>query len=115
MVLALFSGICVSDYHASMEWYVRLLGGEPSFVPNDIEAVWDLADDRSIYIVLRPESAGHSVLAIFVDDLDERVAGITERGIEPTKRETYDNGVRKVVYDDPDGNEVGFGAAPSVS
>lgn len=115
VLLALFCGICVSDYDAAAEWYVRLLGAEPSFIPNDIEAVWDLADDRSIYIVVRPEGAGHSVVAIFVDDLDERVAGIAERGIEPTRQETYDNGVRKVVYRDPDGNEVGFGAAVSVS
>jgi hypothetical protein len=113
--LALFCGICVSDYDIAAEWYVPLLRGEPSFIPNDIETVWDLADNRSIYIVVGPEAACLSVVAIFVDDLDERVAGIAERGIQPTKQETYDNGVRKVVYRDPDGNEVGFGAAASVS
>jgi hypothetical protein len=26
--------------------------------------------------------------------------------------ETYSNGVRKVFYRDPDGNETGFGGAP---
>ena len=67
VLLALFCGICVSDYDVAAEWYVRLLGAEPSFIPNDIEAVWELADDRSIYIVVRPEGAGHSVVAIFVD------------------------------------------------
>ncbi|MEY2438226.1 MAG: hypothetical protein QOF97_3062, partial [Acidimicrobiaceae bacterium] len=60
-------------------------------------------------IVVRPEGAGHSVVTIFVDDLDDQIAGIAERGIERTKQETYNNGVRKVVYRDPDGNEVGFG------
>jgi predicted enzyme related to lactoylglutathione lyase len=49
---------------------------------------------------------------IFVDDLDDRVARITDRGLEPTKRETYPNGVRKVTYHDPDGNEIDFGGAP---
>ena len=112
MLLALFCGICVSDYDAAAEWYVRLLGAEPSFIPNDIEAVWDLADERSIYIVVRPEGAGHSVVTIFVDNFDERVAGIAERGIEPAKQETYDNGVRKVVYRTPDGNEVGSAQRP---
>jgi hypothetical protein len=48
-------------------------------------------------------------VTVFVDDLDERVAGIAERGIEPAKRETYENGVREVLYRDPDGNEVGIG------
>jgi hypothetical protein len=49
---------------------------------------------------------------IFVDDLDTLVAQIADRGIEPSKRETYSNGVRKVTYYDPDGNEIGFGGAP---
>jgi hypothetical protein len=49
---------------------------------------------------------------IFVDDLDALVAQIADRGVEPSKRETYSNGVRKVTYHDPDGNEIGFGGAP---
>ena len=28
-------------------------------------------------------------------------------------RETYENGVRKVTYRDPDGNEIGFGGGPA--
>jgi hypothetical protein len=27
-------------------------------------------------------------------------------------RETYSNGVRKITYRDPYGNEIGFGGAP---
>ena len=45
----------------------------------------------------------------FVDDLDERVAGISARGIEPAAQERYGNGVRKVIYRDLDGNEIGLG------
>jgi hypothetical protein len=40
------------------------------------------------------------------------VAAIAARGLEPDERETYSNGVRKAVYRDPDGNELGFGGAP---
>lgn len=47
-----------------------------------------------------------------VDDFDDLVARIADRGLEPTQRETHPNGVRKVVYHDPDGNEIGFGGAP---
>jgi hypothetical protein len=50
--------------------------------------------------------------AVFVDDLDAVVDGIAARGIEPATRETYGNGVRKVTFHDPDGNEIGFGGAP---
>lgn len=34
------------------------------------------------------------------------------RGVEPAKRETYPNGVRKADFYDPDGNELSFGGAP---
>ena len=106
----LFAGLRVRDYRAALPWYEQLLG-EPSFLPHDTEAVWTLADDRSVYIVEHAE-AGHSVVTLFVDDLDGVVAGIAARGLEPAERETYSNGVRKVTYRDPDGNEVGFGGAP---
>ena len=80
MLLALFAGVYVSDYAAAKQWYVRLLGDEPSFFPNNIEAVWELAEHRSIYIRVQPQDAGHSVVTVFVDDLDERTAGIAARG-----------------------------------
>jgi hypothetical protein len=115
VLLDLFAGICVSDSQTATGWYARLLGGEPSFVPNDTEAVWELAEHRWIYIKVRPEDAGHAVVTIFAGDLDERVAAIAERGIEPAKQETYGNGVRKVVYRDPDGNEIGLGGGPAAS
>lgn len=42
----------------------------------------------------------------------ELFAGISARGLEPALRETYGNGVRKVTYRDPEGNEIGFGGGP---
>ena len=109
MLLALFAGVSVSDVETASEWYRRLLGAEPSFYPNDTEAVWELAENRSIYLEEHPPRAGNSVVTVFVDDLDERVTAIARRGLEPARREEYGNGVRKVVYRDPDGNEIGFG------
>jgi hypothetical protein len=58
------------------------------------------------------DHAGHAILTIFVDDLEALVTQIAERGIRPTERLTYRNGVRKALYHDPDGNEVAFGGAP---
>lgn len=109
----LFAGIPVTDYAAAREWYERLVGAPASFFPNDTEAVWEIAEHRFIYIVQRPEHAGHSVLLVFVDDLGTRVAQIAERGLSPAAQETYSNGVRKITYRDADGNEVGFGGAPA--
>lgn len=112
MTVDLFAGISVGEYAPAVQWYERLLGSPPSFRPNDIEAVWELAEHRYVYIEVRPEHAGHGKQTIFVGDLDARVAAIAERGLEPANRETYDNGVRKITYRDPWGNEVGFGGGP---
>jgi catechol 2,3-dioxygenase-like lactoylglutathione lyase family enzyme len=111
VALHLFAGLRVRDFAAARGWYERLLG-EPSFFPHDTEAVWTLAEDRSVYIVEQPEHAGHSVVTVFLDDLDAYVEAAAERGVEPDERETYSNGVRKLTFRDPDGNELGFGGAP---
>jgi len=110
--LDLFAGIPVAHYEKALSWYERLLGSEPAFFPHDTEAVWELAPHRYIYIVLRPEHAGHAMHTIFVEDLDALVAQIAGRGLDSAERETYTNGVRKVTYRDPDGNEIGLGGAP---
>ena len=110
--LDLFAGIPVANYATAVNWYERLLGSPPAFFPNDTEAVWELAEHRYLYIVQQTEHAGHARHTLFVDSLDAVIAQITNRGLEPAQRETYSNGVRKITYLDPDGNEIGFGGAP---
>jgi catechol 2,3-dioxygenase-like lactoylglutathione lyase family enzyme len=108
MSLHLFAGLRVRDFQAARPWYELLLG-DPTFFPHATEAVWTLAEDRSIYVVEDPDGAGHSVVTVLVDDLDARLAAIAARGLEPDEQLTYSSGMRKVIYHDPDGNEVGFG------
>ena len=107
----LFAGVRVRDFDAARPWYERLLG-EATFFSHATEAVWTLAKDRSVYVVEHADGAGQSVATILVDDLDGQMAAITARGLQPDEIETYSNGVRKAVYRDPDGNELGFGGAP---
>jgi hypothetical protein len=111
MGLDLFVGIPVTDYPAALPWYEQFFGGRPSFLPNDTEAVWEVAEHRYVYIVQDPERAGNALVLSFVDDLDDRVAEIARRGIEPAKREAPSSGVTKVIYKDADGNEISFGGA----
>jgi catechol 2,3-dioxygenase-like lactoylglutathione lyase family enzyme len=111
MSLHLFAGLRVREFEAARAWYGQLLG-EPTFFPHATEAVWTLAEDRSVYIEEDAESAGAGVVTIFVDDLDAHVGEIAARGLEPDERLTYSNGVRKAVFRDPDGNEVGLAGAP---
>ena len=111
MALDLFAGVPVSDYSAARPWYERLLGAEPSFLPHETEAVWELAEHRYLYIVEDRDAPGAAAITIVVDDLDALVAQIASRGIEPAERVTYSNGVRKAIFRDGDGNEIGFGGA----
>jgi hypothetical protein len=53
------------------------------------------------------------VVTVFLDDLDGHLADVPRRGLEPDERVTYGNGVRKAIFHDPDGNEVGFGGGPA--
>ena len=112
MAVDLFGGIPVDDFARALSWYERLFGTPPSFFPHDTEAVWELAEHRYLYIVRQPEHAGHAMHTVFVEDLDAVEAGIAERGLAPAKQERYPNGVRKTVYIDPDGNEIGYGGGP---
>jgi hypothetical protein len=105
----LFAGIPVTDYATALPWYERLFGGRPSFLPNNIEAVWEVAEHRYVYIVQDPERAGNALVLSFVDDLEDRIAEIARRGIEPDRRESPTSGVTKVIYRDADGNEMSLG------
>jgi hypothetical protein len=108
----LFAGVAVSDLQRAVGWFDRFFGGAESFEPNDTERVWTVSDHRYLYVALQPEHAGHAMVTLFVDDFDGFVGAAAQRGINPQTRETYENGVRKAIYRDPDGNEVGVGGAP---
>lgn len=107
----LFAGFPVTDYDRSLQWYRRLLGTEPSFYPNDREAVWRVGAHCYVYFEVLPERAGGSLSMLMVEDIDATVAEIAARGVEPLRIEEYEEGMRKVVFQDPDGNELSFGGS----
>lgn len=89
-----------------------MLRQEPAFFPSDTEAAWAVGDHRYLYIEERIDRAGGVVVTRLVDDLDGYVSRIASRGIKPVNEETCKNGVRKVMYNDPDGNKIGFRPSP---
>ena len=115
MTVDLFAGVPVSDYQRALDWYERLLGSEPAFLPNATEAVWELAEHRYLYMEVLPERAGHAV----GDGVRRRPrSSQDDQRRRPRHRarlygRRYDNGVREVTYRDRDGNEIGFGGAPA--
>ena len=114
MATGIFAGIPVDDYGKALDWYRQLLGAEPSFFPNDVEAVWQLAEGRYVYIIQDPDRAGGAVSMIWVDDPAAEVARISERGLEPVDIEKHDS-VWKYVFHDSDGNETGIGGEVSTT
>ena len=108
MAIGIFAGIAVSDFGEALQWYQKLLGAEPSFFPNDVEAVWKLAEDRYVYIIEDGRRAGGAVSMIWVDDPTGEVARIAQRGLEPVDIEKHEQ-VWKYVFYDADGNETGVG------
>ena len=103
----LFAGIPVRDHATAVRWYERFFGRSASFEPHATESVWELAENRSVYVVENPAHAGHAMHTVLIDDLEVTVSGLAERGIQPAGQETYE-GIRKVIYRDPDGNEFGY-------
>jgi predicted enzyme related to lactoylglutathione lyase len=110
--LSLFAGICVRDYKSAVEWYERFFGREATFEAHATECVWELAEGKSVFVLEDEERAGNATHTMLVADVEKLVGEISERGIEPAETETYSNGVTKVTYRDPDGNEVGYAEEP---
>ena len=104
----LFAGIPVSSFEASIDWYSRLLGCPPSFYPNDIEAVWQVGEGQWLYTVVQPDRAGGAVCTLLGEALPELTGAIAHRGINYDREDFPAEDTRKVVYVDPDGNEIGF-------
>lgn len=109
----MFGGIPVSNFGASLDWYTRLFGSPPAFFPNDREAVWALAEHRWLYIIVDQGRAGGAIQTVMCDDLDAVLAAVAERGLAFDDEERPGPDTRKVMFHDPDGNEIGLGSIPS--
>jgi predicted enzyme related to lactoylglutathione lyase len=107
----LFAGIPVADLDAAIAWYERLLGASPDMTPNETERAWRLTAESWIYVVADPERAGKALVTVMVDDLDERLAGMRERGIDIGEIAEINERTRKAEIVDPEGNRIGFGQA----
>ncbi|MET9329111.1 VOC family protein [Tsukamurella sp. NPDC003166] len=107
----LFARLAVTDLPRAVAWGAKLFGNVEAFAPNDVEHVWTLGDHVHVYAELLPQHAGHCAVTLFLDDAADFLAAAADRGLLPDSQEVYDNGVRKAIFLDPDGNEVGIGGA----
>ena len=71
----------------------RLFGVEPTFYSNNIEAVWQLAEDRYVYIIQDANRAGGAVSMVWVDDPSPKSRGSPSGGWNrSTSRSTIKSG-----------------------
>jgi predicted enzyme related to lactoylglutathione lyase len=109
----LFAGIPVSQLERALDWYERFFGRPPDMAPNEHERTWQLTDDGWIYVVEDPERAGNGLITLIVDDLDVRLARLSERGIATGEVERLNQGTRALMVADPDGNQIQLGEVVS--
>lgn len=104
-----FAGVAVKNYQAACTWYERLLGRPPDMLPNESEAAWRFSDTAWMYVIVDADRAGKALLTIIIDDLDQHVAALGERGFIPEETEDVPGKYRKVSFRDPEGNTIAFG------
>jgi catechol 2,3-dioxygenase-like lactoylglutathione lyase family enzyme len=109
-VTEVFAGVRVRDREAAIEFYERLLGAPPTMLPNEDEAAWQLTDSGWLYVVCDAGKAGSGLVTLLVDDLDEQLAALAQRGVETGPVEEKAGGaVRSIWVVDPDGNRIQLG------
>jgi predicted enzyme related to lactoylglutathione lyase len=77
-------------------------------LPKDGEAAWQVCGPAWVYVVQDAERAGRGLLTILVDDLDEQVAALAERGIAAGEIQRTPGVVTRTIVTDPEGNTIQF-------
>jgi predicted enzyme related to lactoylglutathione lyase len=101
-----FAGLVVTAIDDAVTWYSSLFGRSPDIVPNDHEAMWQLAPSANLYVLADPARAGGGVAALAVGDLTATVAAVSARGIPTGPIEPVGPYARKAEILDPDGNTL---------
>jgi hypothetical protein len=76
----LFAGIAVADFDGALSWYGKLFGRPADVVAHDKEVMWRATPGGWIYVVGDPSRAGHSLVALAVEDLATSLAAIEDPG-----------------------------------
>jgi predicted enzyme related to lactoylglutathione lyase len=102
----LFASVPVADLQVALNWYEQLFGRAADVVPNDSEVMWCVAGNGWLYVIEDPDRAGMTVVTISVDDLDQFIADLANRGIRAGSIEAVGDAGRKSNVKDADGNII---------
>lgn len=96
----------VRDIESAVGWYERLMGRPADARPMPGLADWHVSESGWVQVFQSPEHAGSTLLNLVVDDLDETLAGLAERGLTAGPVQPGARDVRFAALHDPDGNRV---------
>jgi catechol 2,3-dioxygenase-like lactoylglutathione lyase family enzyme len=110
-----YSGFAVDDLKKAQEFYGETLGLKVSVLDENALLSLHLAGGRDTVVYLKPDfvPATYTILNFEVDDVDEIVDGLIERGVRFEKYEGFDqdekgvargNGPDIAWFKDPAGN-----------
>ena len=108
----LFAGVRVRELASAVEWYSRLFDRAADIVPNGDEAMWRVVDGGWLYVIRDAAHAGSSLVTICVNNLEETVADLADRGIALGPIAAVGDAGRNARGEDPDGNSVDFIEVP---
>ena len=98
----------VTDIAAARRWYSSLFGRGEDNNPMPSLVEWQVLPGAWVQVFHDDERAGSAQLNLAMDDLDDHVAELRERGLEPGDITDANKGVRLSRISDPDGNIVGL-------
>ena len=99
----------VADFEAAHAWYERLFGRPADNLPMEGRLVeWRVTGSGWVQVTRDADRAGSALLNFAVDDLDQHVAEVSERGLAPAAIETVNKGVQLSAIRDPEGNTITF-------
>lgn len=103
----IYAAIAVADVEAALQWYGSLFGRAPDARPMDGLAEWHFPPSAMIQLVADVDRAGRSLLTLEVDDLEQQLTVLRERGLAP---DAMDDTTSEFVFfsslTDPEGNAV---------
>lgn len=102
----LLSVVPVADIERSTRWYRALFGREADNNPMPSLVEWQVLAGGWVQVFADDQRAGAGLLNLAVEDLDDHILEVRDRGLEPGEVVTADKGVRLSTLADPDGNLI---------
>ncbi|MGA7835039.1 MAG: VOC family protein [Acidimicrobiales bacterium] len=101
-----FVGLSVNELATTRDWFDRFFGRPADVVVSDVEVMWQMTDGARLYVVQDAPPRTFATVVLAVDDLDDALAVLAGRGLEPGELEVVASAGRKAYFTDPNGNEV---------